>query len=111
MLVTMATYGGFAAGIRRAPITIDTADLSAGAAAELQRLVAAARAEAPSQAAPAGRTRDAMSYTVTVAASGVPPFVLRGSDTELSPALAAVIDFLQRHATTGSGDGSGASAR
>ena len=98
MLLTLAKHGGLAAGIRRVPATLDAANLPASAAAELKRLVAAARAEAPPPTG-AGSARDAMSYAVTVSGDDAPQIVLRGSDAAMPPALAALIAFLERHAT------------
>lgn len=97
MRVTMETYGGYAAAIRRAPIVVEAAALPPGAAAEFERLVAAARAEPAPPADDAGRLRDAMSYTITIADDDGEA-VLSADDGAMSPAFAELRRWLQRHA-------------
>lgn len=96
MKVTLAQHGGLAAGIRRQPQVLDAHALPTEAAGELAKLVAAARAVPRPQENGPGRTRDAMSYTITVEDNGEPT-LLRGSDTNMSPAFAALLDWLQRY--------------
>ncbi|GAB7110078.1 hypothetical protein JCM4814A_83930 [Streptomyces phaeofaciens JCM 4814] len=97
MKVTWATHGGQAAGIRLSlpPKALDTDALPANAAAELAELVAAAvpvaEEERPS------RARDAMSYTITVEDGGRST-VLTRSDATMTPAFAALLDWLEEHA-------------
>lgn len=96
MKVTLARHGGFAAGIRRPPRTVDSVALPETAAQELTRLVSAAK-NAPGTADDGpGRARDAMSYTITVEESGQST-VLRQSDTTMSPTFAALLEWLERH--------------
>lgn len=95
MKVSLREHGGLAAGIARAPRTIDAAQLDAPAADELRRLVAAARAN-PGTAAPRpGPVRDAMSYAITVDDAGE-SVTLRQSDTDMSAAFADLLGWLRR---------------
>lgn len=96
MKVTLASHGGFAAGIRRPALSVDSSTLGKSAAAELERLVQEARAESPRGSEGPGRARDAMSYTVTVE-DGAGPVELRQTDTSLSPGFSALMSWLQRH--------------
>jgi hypothetical protein len=99
MRVTLTTHGGLAAAItRRLPARVlDTENLPPGEAAELRRLVAAATTDAP-RPAPTGSTpaRDAMTYTIT-ADDGEQPTTITGSDTEMSPAFAALLAWIEQH--------------
>lgn len=85
-----------AAGIRRPDQVVDGARLSGEAQAELKGLVAAARAaqSAETPASP-GRGRDTMSYSVTVDDGGQ-PLVLKQSDSTMTPAFTALLEFLER---------------
>jgi len=96
MKVTLTTHGGLTAGIRRPPSIVESSALSEPAAAELTRLVAAAKGDPAVKAVKPGRARDAMTYTITVEEDGQPT-VLRQSDTAISPAFAALLTWLQRH--------------
>jgi hypothetical protein len=97
MKVSLATHGGLAAGLRLGgrPLVVDGAQLPEADARALGDLVSAARAEPPPE--PGGRSApDAMSYTVTVEderGSGV----LRRSDAAMTPAFAALLDWLGDH--------------
>jgi len=62
----------------------------------LARLVAAAKTAPAAEEGGPGRARDAMSYSITVE-DGDRPTVLRQSDTTMSPAFAALLDWLERH--------------
>jgi hypothetical protein len=97
MKVTLAKHGGLAAGIRRPPLEVDSADLPVAAAAELERLVAEAKAAPEAQGERPGRARDAMSYTITVEEEDGEPTVLRHSDVSEASALSALLQWLQRH--------------
>ena len=94
MKVTLETYGGFAAGIRRPPQVVDTSALSAAEAAELARRVAAAAAAPPPTLAPA--VRDGMSYEVRVEDTDE-PVVLEQSDGAMSAEFTALVDWLANH--------------
>ena len=98
MKVTLATHGGLAAAInmRLPPRVVDTETLPRPAAAELSRLVAAAKAV---NAFPAGgeRARDAMSYMITVEERGQST-TLAQSDVTMSAQFAALLNWLQEHA-------------
>ncbi len=94
MKVTLATHGGLAAGLRlgSAPVVVDGAQLPDADARRLDELVGAARAE-PDPPPAGGSARDAMSYTVTVEGAG-DSGVLRRSDDAMTPAFAALLDWL-----------------
>jgi hypothetical protein len=92
--VTLETHGGLAAGLRLGgrPVVLDAAQLPEDDARTLGDLVAAARAEPAAD--PARRSApDAMSYTVTVEDAGGPE-LLRRSDDGMTPAFAALLDWL-----------------
>jgi hypothetical protein len=97
---SLATHGGLAAGLRLGgrPLVLDGARLSEVDAGTLGDLVEAARAEPDPErtwSAP-----DAMSYTVTVeddSGTGV----LRRSDDAMTPAFAALLDWLNGHGSGG----------
>ncbi|RPE43956.1 hypothetical protein EDD90_7177 [Streptomyces sp. Ag109_O5-1] len=97
MKVTLATHGGQAAGInlRLPPRVLDTDALPGDAAAELTRLVTAVLPEAGRERPP-DRAPDAMSYTITVEDGGRTT-VLTRSDTDMSPAFAALLGRLEHH--------------
>ena len=64
-------------------------------AAELAALVAEAEAAPASEERRAQPSPDAMSHTITVEEDGR-SFVLRQSDTDMSDAFAALLDWLRR---------------
>jgi hypothetical protein len=96
MKVTLAQHGGQAAGInlRRPPKIVDAAALDKSTASELKRLATSA----VSAAAPArsGRTRDEMSYTITIDDDGRET-VLSQSDTAMSAEFGRLLAWLQRY--------------
>ncbi len=94
MLVTLATHGGLAAGLRLGapPVVVDSARLPEADVRTLGELVHAARAE-PAPPPADGSARDAMSYTVTVEdEDGAAE--LRRSDEAMTPAFGALLDWL-----------------
>lgn len=93
MKIKLSRSGGFAAGLRvgRPAAELDTASLSAGDAARLEGLVAAA-ASAPVPAPTEGG--DLMSYTITVERDGHST-VLKGADGAMSPQFADLLAWLQ----------------
>jgi hypothetical protein len=95
MKVTLEQHGGLAAGIRRLPRVVKADALTREAAEELARLVEAARVIPVAEGDGPGRARDAMSYTITVEDSGR-SVLLRQSDTSMSPAFAALLDWFQK---------------
>ena len=97
MKITLAPHGGLAAAVYlgRPPREVDADALPAAAAAELARLVAAAKA-APAPAASSRAVPDAMSYTITIDDGGRQT-VLKQSDTTMSPAFGALLGWLQSH--------------
>ncbi len=99
MKVSLAQHGGQAAGIRlnAPPLTIDSAALDEPGAAELEGLVAAATS-APPGAARSTRTRDEMSYTITIQDEGRET-VLSQSDTTMSADFGKLLAWLQRQAS------------
>ena len=95
MRVTLVRYGGLAAGIRRQPKVVDTKTLSKSAAAELLRLVEAAKAEPNTEREGPGSARDALSYTITVKADTWTT-TLSQSDPNVSPGFLALLKWLDR---------------
>ncbi|MET9894348.1 protealysin inhibitor emfourin [Streptomyces sp. NPDC006465] len=97
MKVTWETYGGQAAAIRLGlpPKVLDTDALPEDMARELDRLVAAALSEAEEKRP--DRARDVMSYTVTVEDGGHSTALTR-SDVTMTPAFAALLGWLEKHA-------------
>lgn len=98
MKITLEQHGGLAAGVRRQPRSVDTGALAPGAAAELAKLVAEAKAASAPGRSEARRVPDAMGYTITVEDDGQPPLVLRASDADMPDAFAALLDWLGEHA-------------
>jgi hypothetical protein len=99
MRVTLAAYGGLAAGINRhrAPRAVDTGELPAAQARELDRLVDAALGAGTHRPAGSGPAPDAMSYRITVQRDGATS-TLTGSDTAASAEFADLVAWLQAHA-------------
>ncbi|WP_165069208.1 protealysin inhibitor emfourin [Paludisphaera rhizosphaerae] len=98
MKIILQTHGGLAAGIRRPPIEVDSADLSkADAAALAEHVAAACRAGRPPGETP-GPARDAMSYTLRVEEPGAAARELTQSDTSMTPEFGTLIDWLHRRA-------------
>ena len=96
MRVTLREHGGFLAGIARTPRTVEDAALPPPARAELERLVAAACAEASVASTAPGQMRDAMSYTITIEGVGAATVILRGRDTAMTPGFAALLAWLRQ---------------
>ncbi|MFE6844735.1 protealysin inhibitor emfourin [Streptomyces sp. NPDC057686] len=94
MKVTLESYGGLAAAVRRRPGVLDTAALPENEAAELTQLVAAAAAMPVEDQA--DRARDAMTYTITVQDDDHAT-VLEQSDAAMSPAFAALLTWVRKH--------------
>ncbi|MER7467850.1 protealysin inhibitor emfourin [Streptomyces sp. NPDC097981] len=94
MKVTLQSYGGLAAVVRRQPKVLDTATLPENAAAELTQLVAAAVAMPVEDQD--DRARDAMTYTITVEDDDHAT-VLEQSDAAMSPAFATLLTRLKKH--------------
>ena len=101
MKVTLEQHGGLAAGVRRRPRVVETGALAPGAAAELAKLVAEARAASAPGGSGTRRAPDAMGYTITVEDGGQPPLVLRASDADMPDAFAALLDWVEEHAGEG----------
>jgi hypothetical protein len=97
MTVTLSTYGGLAAGIRRLPRTVKSSNLAEPVAAELRQLVTAAKAAPSVKEERPGRARDAVSYTIRVEEDGGEIFTMSQSDATMSPAFAALLEWLDRH--------------
>ena len=107
MKVTLATHGGQIAALQlgRPPRILDADALTASQKTELSRLIAAAKRESDSAAAKsevagnetkARRGADLMTYTVRFE-DDKGPIVLKQSDAAMSPAFAALLDWLQTH--------------
>jgi hypothetical protein len=99
MRVTLAAHGGLAAGINinRPPRVVDTTDLPAAEAHELDRLVDAALGARANQPSGSGPVPDAMSYTITVERDGTTS-ILTGSDAAPSAEFAELLAWLEAHA-------------
>jgi emfourin len=97
MKITLAPHGGLAAGLRlsRPPRQLDADALPPDTAAELARLVTAAKAAGVAADNPRP-VPDAMSYTITIEDGGRQT-VLKQSDTAMSPAFAALLTWIQSH--------------
>jgi hypothetical protein len=94
MRITITTYGGLAAGLRRPPVSVDTDRLSPAEVAELQRLVSAAQKESLLSGTAAQRARDAMTYEIAVN-DGSSETVLKQSDVSAGPAFMRLLDRLR----------------
>lgn len=94
MMVSLTKHGGIGA-IRWPARSIDTSNLSPDAVADLERLIKAAEAEASGAPEASARGRDTMSYAVTIEERGRSR-VLRRSDATLTPAFAALVDWIER---------------
>jgi Emfourin len=97
MTVTLSTYGGLAAGIRRPSRTVKSSTLAEPVAAELAQLVTAVKAAPSVKEERPGRARDAVSYTITIEEDGGEISTISQSDTTMSPAFAALLEWLDRH--------------
>jgi hypothetical protein len=97
MKVMLAQHGGQAAGLflQRPPAVVDATALDPAKAAELRALVDAAMA-APAPAGSSGKTRDEMSYTISVEGDGHGS-VLKQSDTGMSAEFRALLSWLKQH--------------
>jgi len=99
MKVTFAQHGGMAAGIllNRPPLAIDAEALDASKAAELKDLVAAAAmaATGPPAGSPA-KTRDEMSYTITIEDGGHRT-VLSQSDLGMTGEFRKLLSWLRQN--------------
>jgi emfourin len=102
MKVTLATHGGQVAALRlgRPPRALDADALTPAQRTELSRLVAAAKSEAGKPGATpegaAGRGGDVMTYAIRVE-DDKEPVAITQSDRGMSPAFAALLDWLHRH--------------
>jgi hypothetical protein len=93
MKVTLAVRGGLAAAIGPRVRVISS---DAEQDRELRRLVSAAAASSPDRGVDDRAGRDVMSYTVTVEDGGAVR-QLRAADTTMSPAFAALLEWLEQH--------------
>jgi hypothetical protein len=100
MKVTLSKHGGWAAGIQlgAVPRVIEATALPAPAAADLARLASAAEASPAVDAKAASRGGDIGTYSITIEHGGRTA-VLRQSDTTMSPAFAALLEWIERHPT------------
>jgi hypothetical protein len=96
MKISLTTRGGLAAAInlRLPPRVVNLDSLPKEAAAELARLIDAAK-NAPAVKAAPGPAPEAMSYTITVE-DGQEPVVLHQSDAAMSPAFAALLSGIEK---------------
>ena len=94
MKITFAQYGGWTAGLRLQPKTVDSSTLPKEEAAKLAPLVSAAKAGCKGLEG-AGQARDAVAYKVTIDGDGETT-VLRASDANMPPGLSDLIDWIKR---------------
>lgn len=93
MKVTLQIHGGFAGGLRRAPIVVDGAKLDSADAARLRGLIDQAKARA-APAAPARRRADVQTYVIQVDDDGAID-ELRGSDLDQTEEFRALRRFVE----------------
>ena len=96
MKLTLESFGGLAAGIRRPPKVVDTDSLSPEEAATATQLVAAAKT-APSSKTQNSNARDAVGYVITIEDAGDKQ-ELEASDLNLSDSFVALRNYIQQHA-------------
>ena len=98
MKVTLAQHGGLAAGIllNRPPLVVDAEALDASKAAELKDLVAAAMAATSPPAGRPAKTRDEMSYTITIEDGGHAT-VLSQSDLGMTAEFRKLLSWLRQN--------------
>ena len=94
MKITFAQYGGWTAGLRLQPETVDSSNLPKEEAAKLAPLISAAKAGCRGLEA-VGEARDAMTYKVTIHGDGETT-VLRASDANMPPGLSDLINWINR---------------
>jgi emfourin len=98
MKITLATHGGQIAAMRlgRAPRVLNADSLTAAQKDELARLVAAAKRETETTQTREPRGADLMTYVVS-AEDEKGTVTLKQSDSEMSPAFSALLDWLESH--------------
>jgi hypothetical protein len=96
MRIKLAKHGGWTAGLPMPPRAVESNTLNEHAAAELHGLVAAAKADSPAKTAEPTGGADLMSYTITIDDAGQ-PVVLHQSDSGMTPAFSALLNWLERH--------------
>jgi hypothetical protein len=96
MKVTLAKHGGWQAPLRLPPRVVDGDSLTAEELDELRRLLAAAKAGANAPDERSARAPEAMKYTITVDDGGE-PILLRQTDTNLTPAFATLMTWIEQH--------------
>jgi hypothetical protein len=99
MKVILKSSGGWSAGLRAPDKVVDTALLPDEEAEEASRLVEAAKAAVPGSGSdsPSTSAPEAMRYTLTVEGDEG-PVTLKASDVDLSPAMAGLIQWVERQA-------------
>lgn len=96
MKITLAKHGGWQAQLRLPPHVIDGASLNAAEVNELTRLLAGAKAAPDAPGERSARAPEAMKYTITIEDGGEPT-LLRQTDTNLTPAFAALMTWIEQH--------------
>lgn len=96
MRITLQVHGGLMAGVRRKPISLDTAALSERDAADLSRLVQEAQ-RALEQVPPSPAAPDAMTYVLEVQDDGETR-VLKQSDASFTPEFDRLLERVEQHA-------------
>lgn len=92
--ITLKTFGGIAAGIRRPPLVIDSSRMPIDRCRELERL---ARSIGAYSGAPASPHPDEMSYHVTIE-DGESVREARRSDSTMTPEFAKLVAFVTDNA-------------
>ncbi|MCP3394746.1 hypothetical protein NLM27_39005 [Bradyrhizobium sp. CCGB12] len=97
MKISLAQHGGQGAGVflQRPPLVVDCGALDPTQAKELGELAAAATSAGPPPPKPE-RSRDLMSYSISIEDNGHET-VLSGADTAMSPEFAKLLAWLQRY--------------
>ena len=96
MKVSVSTYGGQAATVKRPPLVVDSAALGDEGKDELRRLVAAAAQACEQVPDGPGSARDAMSYAITVEDEGISR-VLEATDGSVPAEFAELRRYVRNH--------------
>jgi hypothetical protein len=99
MKVILKTKGGWSAALRAPDKVVDTTLLPGDEAEEASRLVEAAKAAGPRDESdgPSAGAPEAMRYTLTVEGDEG-PLTLKATDLDLPPAMAQLIQWVERQA-------------
>jgi hypothetical protein len=102
MKITLKQYGGLAAAVRKAPLTLDTAELGKGRD-EVDSLARAVWAQIGAQPVPPQMPHpDEMGYTLTIACDEGTHEV-RSMESAASPELSQLVEQVRRCGKAGTG--------